>query len=89
MISPDTLLDALCYLNAGSWGTFQSVVASASDEPGFATEIARALHDLGHLDLRLNHSLSRVEAWSIAPPVLVLDGARRCLSLWLPVRGAS
>ena len=75
MISPDTLLDALCYLNAGSWGTFQSVVASASDEPGFATEIARALHDLGHLDLRLNQPLSRVEAWSIAPPVLVLDGA--------------
>ena len=95
MISPDTLLDALCYLNAGSWGAFQSVVASASDEPRFATEFTRALHDLGHLDLRLNQSLSRVEAWSIAPPVLVLDGAGsaflsgfRCESLLNAVREA-
>jgi hypothetical protein len=79
-ITPDLLLDALCYLGSGNWRSFQSIASTGADEPWFPSEFARNLQDLGHLDLQMNSSLSRTEQWSISPPTLVVTGNKAFLS---------
>jgi hypothetical protein len=71
--SVDLVLDGLCFLGSGTWRSFQALTASVSSTPWFASELVRNLQDLGHVDLMLNASLARVEFWSIARPVLVLN----------------
>lgn len=77
---PELLLDALCYFGSGSWQNFQAMASLGSGTPWFASEFARALHDLGHVDLAMDNSFSRVERWSVTPPALVMSGEQGYLA---------
>ncbi|MES0826577.1 hypothetical protein [Ruegeria sp. SCP11] len=75
-ISPDTVLDGLCYLGHGSWPAFQRLAASVSSEPWFASSLAGELFSLGHLDMN-GRLLSAGGEWSVSPPAIVVgtDGS--------------
>jgi hypothetical protein len=80
VITPDLLLDAICYLGSGKWHAFQAVACAGSEETWFASEFAKQLHDLGHIDLQLNPALARIQSWSVSPPALVFTGCTAFLA---------
>ena len=70
-VSPDLVLDALCYLGRGSWATFQSVATTHRNEPWYPASLARLLAELGHVDLEFDRASMRPKRWQVAPPTLV------------------
>lgn len=71
-ISEKTLFDALCYLGAGSKGTLESVLATATTDTWQVVTKTRDLIDLGHIDVCYQPNSNRLLRWSIAPPTLVV-----------------
>lgn len=71
LVDLDTLLNAISLLNEGTWASFVALARNADDRPWFASEFARTLAGLGHIELRLNRTTLRVERWAVGPPVLV------------------
>lgn len=79
-VDQDLLLDALCFLGEGSWGTFETLLASNVTEPWQAYTIARSLEALGYVDLVRKPGAGRIARWSIAEPELYLSAkGRACL----------
>lgn len=72
----DTIIDALCYKNEGSWEQLKGFLASATDTPEESGEYARRLSDLGVIDLLRNPSTGSISSWVVAPPVLVFNSHR-------------
>jgi hypothetical protein len=79
------LVQALEYARRGPWSSFEGLATQFDDAPWFAQEVARLMSALGHLELRLDPSSQRAEAWSLAPTTIatttvdgraVLCGAR-------------
>lgn len=70
-VSPDTVLDALCYLGRGSWTKFQTLAMTCRDEPWYPKSLARRLVEAGHVDVEMDFATMRPARWQIAPPVLV------------------
>ena len=74
-VSPDLVLDALCYLGRGSWTTFQGLAAACRDELWYPASLARLLVELGHIDLEIDFATMRPARWQVAPPALVENAA--------------
>lgn len=68
--SADALLDALSYARTGSWQAFEGMASQVSDEPWYAGDIAQTLSALGHVDLSLDLTTARPQAWAISPAVI-------------------
>lgn len=66
----DLVLDALCFLGNGSWGSLERLAGNEDGEPWQAIEMAKALSALGHVDLELQRGCGRVAAWSVPAPSL-------------------
>ncbi|WP_125182743.1 hypothetical protein [Minwuia thermotolerans] len=64
------VLDALCYLDNGSWRQFEDIVSSESLQPWEARSLAEDLSALGFIDVELEGATNRVRRWSVVPPVL-------------------
>ena len=77
----DLLLDALCCVGAGTFAALEHLVAQRDDRPWAASETARGLVSLGHLDVELDSHL-RPRGWSISPPVLVASSTGAFLAGW-------
>jgi hypothetical protein len=79
-VDHDLLLDALTYAGRGSWATFERLADQLSDLPWFASETARTLSALGHIEPAPSPHDLRPQQWAIAPATLVttLDGAFLC-----------
>ena len=67
----DLLLDALSYAGSGSWDSFVRLASQMDDQPWFATDTARLLASLGHIDVALDPQTLRAVRWSVATPTLV------------------
>jgi hypothetical protein len=76
----DTLLHALTYARGGKWSLFERVASQFGEEPWFASECARTLSALGHIDLNVDLTTGRPREWAVAAPALVnaRDGAIAC-----------
>jgi hypothetical protein len=68
----DLLFDALSYVRVGNWDSFVTVTSQIDDSPWFASNFARLLSALGHMDLLLNRHNMRPQFWKLVDPVLVL-----------------
>lgn len=68
----DTLLDALSYLRGGSWQALQRIAEQVDDTPWFASEAARTLSALGHIELEVDRRTLRPVRWGIAPTTIAL-----------------
>ncbi len=77
----DLLLDALCCVGAGTFAALAHLVGQRDDRPWAASETARGLVSLGHLDVELDSHL-RPRGWSISPPVLVASSTGAFLAGW-------
>ena len=69
--SLDMLIDGLSYAQRGRWSTFEALASQVVDSGLFASESARLLSSLGHLDLILDQRTLRPTSWAIAPTILV------------------
>ncbi|WP_432471796.1 hypothetical protein [Amphritea sp. HPY] len=70
-VSPEIVLDAICYLGAGSWRSIESVISAHVELPWQITEFARRLVDLGYIDVTLSEDGRKPVSWSCSPPALV------------------
>lgn len=68
----DDLLDATCYVQSGEWGRFEFLASQLSDEPWFASETARLLSALGHIDIEFDRLTLRPKRWAVAPATVVV-----------------
>lgn len=82
--SVDMLLEGLSYAQRGRWATFEALASQVLDSAFFASESARMLSSLAHVDLILDRRTLRPTSWAVAPAVLVLprDGAEAFLCGW-------
>ncbi len=88
-VDHDLLLDALCFIGNGSWGTFESLVDRNDLQPWEAVALARNLAALGHIDLQVVKGSGRIMTWCVPPPTLafhyprsaVFSGFRNCALL--------
>ncbi|MEJ6791074.1 hypothetical protein BrevBR_16140 [Brevundimonas sp. BR2-1] len=71
---PDLILDALCYLGAGSWRKLQDLAGSDSRSPLEVQRFCAAAVALGHIDVSLDPRLRAPLSWIVAPPVLAFNG---------------
>jgi hypothetical protein len=72
----DDLLDALSFLQQGTWQAFKGLTGAVDDHPWFAQETLRVLSALGHLDSLLSERDVGPESWCMAPPTLAaVDGS--------------
>jgi hypothetical protein len=69
--SLDMLIDGLSYAQRGRWSTFEALASQVVDSGLFASESARLLSSLGHLDLILDRRTLRATSWAVAPTILV------------------
>ena len=67
----NTVFDAICLVGTGTWHSFTTLARQVKDQPWFASELARTLVGLGHIEVQLNPATHQVDRWTIAPPVLV------------------
>lgn len=67
----NTVFDAICLVGTGTWHAFATLARQVDDQPWFASELARTLAGLGHIEVKLNPATHQVDRWTIAPPVLV------------------
>src|SRR5437762_257331 len=68
----DELLDALTFARTGKCESLAALASQIDDSPWFSIEIGRLLYSLAHIDLSLNSTTLRPEAWAIAPAALAL-----------------
>ena len=72
----NTVFDAISLLREGTWNSFVALARQTDDQPWFASELARKMEGLGHIEMKLDPSTLQVVRWVVGPPVLVaLPGA--------------
>lgn len=76
-VNHDLLLDALCFLGEGSWGSFEALLSANVSEPWQVYTIARSLEALGYIDLARRPGAGRIVRWSINAPTLYLSSFGR------------
>ena len=73
-IDLDLVLDALCFIGNGSWGSFEALVAADLEQPWEAREVARKLVALGHVDIARKVGSGRIASWSVPPATIAFIG---------------
>jgi hypothetical protein len=71
-LDASTLFDAICYLGKGRWQRLQDLLSQHAEAFWFSSRFAKALIDLGHIDVAFDTSGRRPEFWSCSPPALVV-----------------
>ena len=71
-IDYEGLLEACFALGGGPWSHFELLARQSSNVPAFPHEVAQLFSALGHIDLELNSTRTRVRQWKAAPPVVVI-----------------
>ncbi|MNS62301.1 hypothetical protein D3C72_953570 [compost metagenome] len=67
---PDLILDALCYLGAGSWRKLQDLAGSDGRPALWAQGFSAGVAALGHIDVSYDARLRSPLSWAAAPPAL-------------------
>ncbi|OCQ02071.1 hypothetical protein AKH15_07040 [Vibrio parahaemolyticus] len=71
-ININTIVDALCYLGAGTWSAFEKVTSGFVCDPLHTYQLAHNLSDLGYIDILTEPATNRIRRWSVAPATLVI-----------------
>ena len=77
----DTVVDAICYRNEGSWNQLKEFLAAVTESPIDLWEYAKRLSDVGILDLHRDIASGAIKSWVVPPPCLVYHSRKNRLVL--------
>lgn len=66
----EVLIEAICTVRSGSWGSFVRLVSQVDERPWAPRELGRLYSALGLIDVECSSTSLEPSRWQVAPPVL-------------------